>query len=224
MHVPVFLLFLCGHAWATGNWHFWFDDAESHIVSMQTYLTLPAAPAPMMTDLSLWPGVPTASEILVQTFAMSAADQRGESAAPCAGAPWCIAASHYDPHDTHWKQTVAAYRPARPGETVMVDYRYDAATGNITQWAVMDGATVSYLSSHSGPGRYFGFSVESTGARQTGTSPAHVWRNTTIRLAQPEPGYNAQSIRGTTYTEPTTPDGGLTWHVEEVSIGPHSFA
>ena len=222
MHLLV-LLSLLSFTQAFGAYHFWNNNVTSYVTGAITYLTLPEAPDPMMPMLVLWPGLyASPGGILTQTLAMSAANPWAEGAGnACQGSPWCIVCSYYTASTE--RQTAGRYQAAAAGQTVMIQYQYDAATGNYTQWAVIDGATVSEVSSCAGTAPQWAISVESAANPQKGSSPAHVYRNSTVWFARPEPSTTFGSLGDTTYTKPTTTDGGWTWHIDKISIGSYKF-
>ena len=206
---------------ADSQMHFWMGNASSYVTHARTTLYLPATPKPLMRHLSLWPGLGTTDGLLIQTVSMSAANVVKESASPTC-VPWCIGASYYAPSAAG--QIFGARVPAKPGAAVTIDYHYDPKSQRYFQDVKMGGKIVSRMSNHGAVGKQWYIGVESHEGGLQGTSPAHVYGQTTIWLAKPEPGLRfSKKLQETSFTPPVTRDGGRSWHIDTIRIGKVNF-
>lgn len=101
--------------------------------------------------------------------------------------------------------------------------KFDDATGNYTQYVLVNGRQVSTLSTSDGHAMGWGSAVECA-EENCGTVAAHKWINTTITLNTADPNYDqtmgkAQGVTG----EMSTSDGGITWKVTDIDIPQFTF-
>ncbi|KAI7975556.1 hypothetical protein EIK77_005922 [Talaromyces pinophilus] len=100
--------------------------------------------------------------------------------------------------------------------------KYDDTTGNYTQTVLVNGNTVSTLSTSDGHAQGWGSAVECA-ETNCGTVPAHSWINTKIILDVADPDYIDTLYKTSGVTgDMTTTDGGKTWTVSTINI-PHAI-
>ncbi|KAK0653893.1 hypothetical protein DIS24_g5571 [Lasiodiplodia hormozganensis] len=189
----------------------------SYIVEAETTLYPGKTPDPQQDRMVLWPGMGTSNGQLVQSIVSSST----ETEAQCGGSSgqWCVFASTY----TGETQISGDAKPMSANQGVTINYKYDEASGNYTQTVSIEGQVVSTLSTASGKAQGWGTAVECQD-ECSGIVNAHTYQNTTIKLAAADSAFKGTlALNEATATELTSPDGGITWTVDKISIAQSSF-
>ncbi|PYH42244.1 uncharacterized protein BP01DRAFT_405213 [Aspergillus saccharolyticus JOP 1030-1] len=187
----------------------WIREATSTLV-------LPNGPSGGATDAitSLWVGMGTSNGDLIQSIADNWQQK-----------DWTMYA--YTLMKTGDSSQMPIYGDGQAdgtqGDQVTMHYKFDDASGNYTQTVLINGQTVSTLSTSDGHAQGWGSAVECA-EDNCGTVGAHSWIDTKIILDVADPNYINTMAKGSGVTgEMSTTDGGKTWTVSTISIPEFSF-
>ncbi|KAF2222729.1 hypothetical protein BDZ85DRAFT_131409 [Elsinoe ampelina] len=219
----ILLLTAASLALARGDYGWHFSNAlstgptasGSFIREATTTLVLPATNKPQKGNLSLWAGMGTSENQLIQALAISVAG--GTAGCVAATGQWCIVTSTLQ--DT---QKMGTAVPASAGSKVTMHYKYNDSTRKYDQTVSLNGAVVSRLSTTSGKALGWGTSVECQSSA-CGTAPAHKYIDTKLIMDKADPNYiRTKGTTGATGTM-VTADGGKTWTIAEIAIQAHTY-
>ncbi|KAL4919244.1 hypothetical protein BDW62DRAFT_217093 [Aspergillus aurantiobrunneus] len=187
--------------------------SDSFIREATSTLTLPKAPSGSSGDASLWVGMGTSNGDLIQSIADNWQSD-----------DWSIYAyTLLSTGENSQMPLQGESSTAVAGDKVTMHYKFDDSTGNYTQTVLVNGETVSTLSTSDGKAQGWGSSVECA-AEDCGTMPAHTWADTEIILDVADPNYINTMGKGEGVTgEMSTSDGGKTWTVTTIEIPEFSF-
>ncbi|GAM33316.1 hypothetical protein TCE0_003f00128 [Talaromyces pinophilus] len=187
--------------------------SNSFIRESTSTLVLPQAPSGSSGDLSLWVGMGTSNGDLIQSIA-----DNWESS------DWTVFAYTLLETGPNSQMPVEGQSStAVPSDQVTMHYKYDDTTGNYTQTVLVNGNTVSTLSTSDGHAQGWGSAVECA-ETNCGTVPAHSWINTKIILDVADPDYIDTLYKTSGVTgDMTTTDGGKTWTVSTINIPQYTF-
>ncbi|BCS19433.1 uncharacterized protein APUU_12261A [Aspergillus puulaauensis] len=187
--------------------------SDSFIREATSTLTLPKAPSGSSGDASLWVGMGTSNGDLIQSIADNWQSD-----------DWSIYAyTLLSTGENSQMPVQGESSTAVAGDKVTMHYKFDDSTGNYTQTVLVNGESVSTLSTSDGQAQGWGSSVECA-AEDCGTMPAHTWTDTKIILDVADPNYINTMGKGEGVTgEMSTSDGGKTWTVTTIEIPEFSF-
>ncbi|KIM99774.1 hypothetical protein OIDMADRAFT_125454 [Oidiodendron maius Zn] len=187
--------------------------SNSFIRESTATLVLPNAPSGSSGDLSLWVGMGTSNGDLIQSIA-----ENWQSA------DWSVYAYTLLETGPNSQMPVQGQSStAVPGNQVTMHYKFNDSTGNYTQTVLVNGQTVSTLSTSDGHAQGWGSAVECA-ATNCGTVGAHSWINTEIILDVADPSYINTLYKTAGVTgDMTTSDGGKTWAVTTINIPQFTF-
>ncbi|KAH8651928.1 hypothetical protein BGZ60DRAFT_533799 [Tricladium varicosporioides] len=187
--------------------------SNSFIREAMSTLVLPNAPSGSSGDLSLWIGMGTSNGDLIQSIADN-----------WKSTSWSLFAYTLLKTGANSQMPVQGKSStATPGTQVTMHYKYDDTTRNYTQTVVVNGKTVSTLSTSDGHAQGFGTAVECA-ETNCGTVGAHSWINTKIIMDVADPNYIKTLYKGQGVTgDMTTSDGGKTWTVSTINIPQFKF-
>jgi len=183
------------------------------IVFAETTLYPPTMPAPQLNTLLVWAGLPTDQKERYQGVLAS----HGASKLPfCRGheGQWCV----YGRILAATGRAVALdQEEARNGITIR--FQYNPTTGTVLQTLSSPSRLLATYEIASGKPKEFQTALEAQD-QFAGIVNAHTWKNTTIRLAEPDPNFGSTMSTSLAWTpEPlTTYDRGSTWTLPTVSI------
>ncbi|KAE8353200.1 hypothetical protein BDV28DRAFT_148323 [Aspergillus coremiiformis] len=187
--------------------------SNSWIREATSTLTLPNPPSGNRGDFSLWVGMGTSKGDLIQSIAENFNQK-----------DWSVYA--YTLLSTGANSQTAIQQPstsAKAGDKITMHYKYDDSTGNYTQTVLLNGRSVSTLSTSDGHAQGWGSAVECA-ATDCGSIGAHTWTDTKIILNVADPNYIRTLRKGQGVTgDMTTSDGGKTWTVSTIHIPQYSF-
>ncbi|KAL4795756.1 hypothetical protein BDV19DRAFT_388780 [Aspergillus venezuelensis] len=188
--------------------------SNSFIRESTSTLTLPKAPSGSSGDTSLWVGMGTSNGDLIQSIADNWSSD-----------DWSIYAYTLLKTGDYSQMPVQGdSSTAVAGNTVTMHYKFDDSTGNYTQTVLVNGQTVSTLSTSDGKAQGWGSSVECAESN-CGTVPAHTWTDTKIILDVADPDYINTLAKGEGVTgDMSTSDGGKTWTVTTIQIPEFTFS
>jgi lysophospholipase L1-like esterase len=215
-----------GSSWSFGPVH----PATNHIVYTKTTL-VPGRLAPITSStgpLFLWPGLSNPTSDLIQTTM----DAWPDNASYCGAAAgqWCVEASVFGSFGQRNGPTVAI----DPDDHVTIEYKLGTDNNTWTQTVTSQklGKVVSTLQSTSGlmPGGGFGFATEADA--NSFTIDTQYYLCTEVHLAAADPAFGATGVGGVgarygatgmgsgvgTVKNLRTPDGGLTWLVDLITL------
>ncbi|OJJ29943.1 hypothetical protein ASPWEDRAFT_165722 [Aspergillus wentii DTO 134E9] len=186
---------------------------DTFIREATSTLHLPKAPSGSSGDASLWVGMGTSNGDLIQSIADNWQSD-----------DWSIYAYTLLSTGANTQMPVEGdSSSASAGDAVTMHYKFDGSTGNYTQTVLVNGKTVSTLSTSDGKAQGWGSSVECA-EDNCGTVGAHSWTNTTIILDTADPNYINTMAKGEGVTgDMTTSDNGKTWTVSTIKIPEFSF-
>ncbi|EHA22264.1 hypothetical protein AAWM_07445 [Aspergillus awamori] len=190
---------------------------NSFIREATSTLVLPNGPSGGSSDAitSLWVGMGTSNGDLIQSIA----DNWQQS-------DWTMYA--YTLKETSATSQEPIYGDGQAdgtkGDKVTMHYKFDDSTGNYTQTVLINGKTVSTLSTSDGKAQGWGSAVECA-EDNCGTVGAHSWTDTKIILDVADPDYINTLAKGSGVTgDMSTSDGGKTWTVTTINIPEFSFS
>src|SRR6516165_9373168 len=216
-----------GASWSFGPVH---PTTSNHIIYTKTTLVpgrLPPWSSPT-GPLFLWPGLSNPTSDLIQTTA----DAWGDNASACGAkaGQWCLEASVFGSFGQRSGPSVAV----DPDDQITIEYKLGSDNNTWTQTVTSQklGKVVSTLTSTSGLmlGGGFGFATEADA--NSFTIDNQYYLCTEIHLAAADPAFGATgsgaagamygatgtgSGRGTAKNL-RTPDGGLTWLVDLITL------
>ncbi|KAE8376151.1 hypothetical protein BDV26DRAFT_305774 [Aspergillus bertholletiae] len=192
--------------------------SNSFIREATSTLVLPNGPSGGSTDgiTSLWVGMGTSNGDLIQSIA----DNWQQS-------DWTMYA--YTLMKTGDTSQMPIYGDGQAnggkGDKVTMHYKFDDASGNYTQTVLINGKTVSTLSTSDGHAQGWGSAVECA-ENNCGTVGAHSWTDTKIILDVADPNYinTFGKGEGVTGGDMTTSDGGKTWTISTFGIPEFTFS
>ncbi|KAA8576353.1 hypothetical protein MFRU_009g02390 [Monilinia fructicola] len=186
----------------------------SHILHSTTTLIPGPAPPTQAGELFLWPGMSNGTGDLIQTTLESWPSNDWCGAVT---GQWCVRASLFG----SFGQLDANYSPVSGTDHVLIDYDFDATSGNWTQTVTnaLTGAALSSFSYPSGRMTGWGTGTECDGGC-TPTIAKQQYINTAITLASADPnfGKTLSVSQGTTYSGLTSEQGGKIWKIAEINI------
>lgn len=108
----------------------------------------------------------------------------------------------------------------KEGDLLDIEYEYDEHTSNTTQTVTLEGKVLSKLSVATGAGYRFQDTIECHG-HYNGSTPDHQYLNTTIVLAESNPGFgNSVKHPSSSPSSVSSSDGGKTWSIPKIEISP----
>ncbi|OOQ90334.1 hypothetical protein PEBR_06409 [Penicillium brasilianum] len=187
--------------------------SDSFIRESTSTLVLPKTPSGSSGDASLWVGMGTSNGDLIQSIA-----DNWESTS------WSIFAyTLLSTSATTQMPVQGDTSTANAGDKVTMHYKFDDSTGNYTQTVLVNGVSVSTLSTSDGKAQGWGSAIECA-EDNCGTMPAHTWIDTKIILDTADANYINTLARGDGVTgDLTTSDNGKTWTVSTISIPEFTF-
>ncbi|OOF90066.1 hypothetical protein ASPCADRAFT_135468 [Aspergillus carbonarius ITEM 5010] len=201
-----------GPAFSTGP-----VSSNSFIREATSTLVLPNGPSGGSSDAitSLWVGMGTSNGDLIQSIA----DNWQQS-------DWTMYA--YTLLSTSATTQEPIYGDGQAdgtkGDKVTMHYKFEDSTGNYTQTLLINGKSVSTLSTSDGQAQGWGSAVECA-EDNCGTVGAHSWIDTKIILDVADPDYINTLAKGNGVTgDMSTSDGGKTWTVTTINIPEFSFS
>jgi hypothetical protein len=207
-----------------------FGPTTSRIVHAKTTLVPGRLPPITSTTgpLFLWPGMSNPTSDLVQTTMDAWADNKSYCGA--ATGQWCVEASVFGSFGQRNGPTVAI----DPDDHVTIEYKLGTDNNTWTQTVTSQklGKVVSTLTSTSGlmPGGGFGFATEADA--DSFTIDTQYYLCTEVHLAAADPAFGKTGVGGVganhgatgvgsgigTAKNLRTPDGGLTWLVDLITL------
>ncbi|KAI9650664.1 hypothetical protein NHQ30_000684 [Ciborinia camelliae] len=188
--------------------------STSHILHATTTLIPGTAPSTQAGELFLWPGMSNGTGDLVQTTLES---WPSNSWCGAATGQWCVRASLFG----SFGQKDGPGSPVSGTDQVLIDYGYDATSGNWTQTVTngLTGAALSYFTYPSGRMTGWGTGTECD-SDCTPTIAKQQYVNTTITLASADTNFGStvSVSQGATYTGLTSEQGGLIWKIAEINV------
>ena len=216
-----------GASWSFGPVH---PTTTNHIIYTKTTM-VPGRLPPIASGtgpLFIWPGLSNPTSDLIQTTA----DAWGDNASACGAATgqWCLEASVFGSFGQRSGPSVAV----DPDDHITIEYKLGSDNNTWTQTVTSQklGKVVSTLTSTSGlmVGGGFGFATEADDNAYTIDTQYYLC--TEIHLAAADPSFGATGVgaagamhgktgtgsgRGTAKNL-RTPDGGLTWLVDLITL------
>ena len=216
-----------GSSWSFGPVH---PTATNHIIYTKTTLVPGRLPPITSTTgpLFLWPGISNPTSDLIQTTMDAWPDNAGYCGATAG--QWCVEGSVFGSFGQRNGPTVAI----DPDDHVTIEYRLGSDNNTWTQTVTSQklGKVVSTLTSTSGlmPGGGFGFATEADA--NSFTIDTQYYLCTEVHLAAADPAFGATGVGGVgamfgatgrgsgigTAKNLRTPDGGLTWLVDLITL------
>ncbi|HTQ02342.1 MAG TPA: hypothetical protein VMI54_00745 [Polyangiaceae bacterium] len=209
---------------------FSFGPTTSRIVHARTTL-VPGRLPPITSStgpLFLWPGLSNPTSDLVQTTMDAWQDNKGYCGA--ATGQWCVEASVFGSFGQRNGPTVAI----DPDDHVTIDYELGSDENTWTQTVSSQklGKVVSTLQSSSGPMPKGGFGFATEADADSYTIDTQYYLCTELDLADADPHFGATGVGGVgaqhgatgmgsgigTAKNLRTPDGGLTWLVDLITL------
>ncbi|RHZ53265.1 uncharacterized protein CDV56_106733 [Aspergillus thermomutatus] len=187
--------------------------SNSFIREASSTLVLPQTVKGNNGDLSLWVGMGTSNGDLIQSIA----DKYQSS-------DWNVFAyTLLKTGDNSQRPVQGKSAVAKAGDHVTMHYEYNDATRKYTQTVLLNGKTVSTLTTSDGHAQGWGSAVECA-ATDCGTVGAHSWIDTKIILDVADPNYKDTLGKGQGVTgDMTTADGGKTWTVSTIHVPQFTF-
>ncbi|PWY91290.1 hypothetical protein BO94DRAFT_488780 [Aspergillus sclerotioniger CBS 115572] len=201
-----------GPAFSTGP-----VSSNSFIREATSTLVLPNGPSGGSSDAitSLWVGMGTSNGDLIQSIA----DNWQQS-------DWTMYAYTLKVTGATSQEPIYGDGQAdgTKGDKVTMHYKFEDSTGNYTQTVLINGKTVSTLSTSDAKAEGWGSAVECA-EDNCGTIGAHSWIDTKIILDVADPDYINTMAKGEGVTgDMSTTDGGKTWTVTTIDIPEFSFS
>ncbi|EIN05418.1 hypothetical protein PUNSTDRAFT_54827 [Punctularia strigosozonata HHB-11173 SS5] len=193
----------------------------SSIIEASTVL-IPGTPPPDNEDyLFLWPGISNATSGLIQAGADSAKNMQAYCGAR--NNQWCSAASYFGYINGVLSQWSGPYVPVEPTDQIHIHYKLRSDKITWDQTVTINGTVTSTQVSYDGPLIQGGWGTgtecqeKCTGARST-----QYYLNTSIVLSASDYTFpkTLGMGAGVVATDLYTPDGGITWKVDSISIPP----
>jgi hypothetical protein len=179
-----------------------------------------------MGPLFLWPGMSNPTSDLVQTTMDAQQDNKNYCGA--ATGQWCVEASVFGSFGQRNGPSV----PVSPTDQVTIEYKLGTDGNTWTQTVTLACKVVSTLQSTSGqmPKGGFGFATEADA--DSFTIDTQYYLNTEIHMAAADPNFSKTGVGGIganhgatgtgsgvgTAKNVRTPDGGLTWLVDLITL------
>jgi hypothetical protein len=207
-----------------------FGPTTSRIVHAKTTLVPGRLPPITSTTgpLFLWPGMSNPTSDLIQTTMDAWPDNKGYCGA--AAGQWCVEASVFGSFGQRNGPTV----PIDPDDHVTIEYQLGADGNTWTQTVTSQklGKVVSTLQSASGPMPKGGFGFATEADADSFTIDTQYYLCTELDFAAADPHFGATGVGGVgaqhgatgtgsgigTAKNVRTPDGGLTWLVDLITL------
>ncbi|KAE8148594.1 hypothetical protein BDV25DRAFT_158005 [Aspergillus avenaceus] len=198
-----------GPAFSLGPTQSWIREAN-------TTLVLPETPSPQKDRLALWPGMGTSGGDLIQALAVSFSDPSANCGA--SSGQWCVWASTLQGTQLGGKQV-----PASAGDKVVMHYKYNDSTSKYDQTVILNGETVSTLSTSSGQAQGWGTAVEAQDDEINCSVAKHQYLDTTIILDSADSTF--AGTLGLTNADSTGLESSdsKTFTVDTININAHTF-
>ena len=220
---------------ATGwgpNWSFGpvSPTASNHLTYVKTTFVPGRIPSlGSAGPLALWPGISNPTSNLIQTVITVQTNNGNASHCGATANQWCVEASVYT-----GSQTSGTPAAIDPDDHVTIEYKLESDNNTWTQTVTSQklGKVVSTLQSKSGtmPGGGLGFASEAQGDSYTIDTQYYLCTEAHLAAADPQFGATGVGANGTqigatgTGSGPATaknlhtPDNGLTWLVDLITI------
>jgi hypothetical protein len=207
-----------------------FGPTTSRIIHAKTTLVPGRLPPITSTTgpLFLWPGMSNPTSDLIQTTMDAWPDNKGYCGA--ATGQWCVEASVFGSFGQRNGPTV----PIDPDDHVTIEYRLGTDGNTWTQTVTSQklGKVVSTLQSASGPMPKGGFGFATEADADSFTIDTQYYLCTELDLAEADPHFASTGVGGVgaqhgatgtgsgigTAKNVRTPDGGLTWLVDLITL------
>ncbi|MET0793284.1 MAG: hypothetical protein ABW061_17315 [Polyangiaceae bacterium] len=207
---------------------FSFGPSTSRIIYAKTTM-VPGRLPPIKSGtgpLFIWPGMSNSKGDLIQTTIDAWPDNAGYCKA--AAGQWCVEASVFGSFGQRNGPTV----PLAPDDHVTIEYKLGSDGNTWTQTVTLAGKVVSTLDSASGPmpGTGFGFATEADADSYTIDTQYYLCTEFHFAVADPKFGSTGGGGNGAKYGATgtgsgpgtaknlRTPDGGLTWLVDLITL------
>ncbi|KAG7094100.1 hypothetical protein E1B28_007717 [Marasmius oreades] len=169
--------------------------------------------------LFLWPGTSNATSGLIQSGADQLRDQKAYCGANATS--WCVSASYFGVGG----QKSGPLVPVDGNTPIDIHYKLASDQRTWDQTVTVNGKVISTLQSFDGPLIQGGWGTGTEcQSNCRGTISTQTYKNTKIILSRADPDFkNTLGVGGgVQHTGLTTPDGGKTWTVTQITIPPYT--